>query len=49
MPPTTTPKNSMISLLRDLRLLARSPTSVFVAIFTLALAIGANLAIFSAV
>jgi lysylphosphatidylglycerol synthetase-like protein (DUF2156 family) len=49
MPATTTPKNSMFSLSKDLRMLARSPTWVFVAIFTLALAIGANVAIFSAV
>ncbi|MDC0673502.1 FtsX-like permease family protein [Nannocystis radixulma] len=39
----------MFSLSKDLRMLARSPTWVFVAIFTLALAIGANVAIFSAV
>ncbi|MCY1056588.1 hypothetical protein [Nannocystis sp. SCPEA4] len=39
----------MFSLSKDLRMLARSPTWVFMAIFTLALAIGANMAIFSAV
>ncbi|MBZ5712761.1 hypothetical protein [Nannocystis pusilla] len=56
MPATTTTSNEplvrrafTIAWRESLRTLARSPTWVFVAIFTLALAIGANSAIFSAV